>query len=124
MSKFNVMDLPVEIIILISFFLTIFGVVYIVYSTRHKERMAMIENGIDADFMKPSKKKGNLLKNSIVTIGASIGMFVGYILEDFGGMDEIIYFISTALFSGISLFIYYFINKAKERENEEEEIYF
>lgn len=118
------MALPVEIIIPISFFLTVFGVTYIIYSTRHKERMAMIENGIDADFMKPSKKKGSLLKNSLITIGASIGMFVGYILEDFAGFDEIIYFISTALFSGISLFVYYFIEKEKKEEDDEEEIYF
>ena len=40
--------MDVEILIPISLFLMIFGIIYLYYSTRNRERMALIEKGADA----------------------------------------------------------------------------
>ena len=42
-----------EVLIPISFFLAVFGIIYLFLSTRNKERLALIEKGADASiFMK------------------------------------------------------------------------
>ncbi len=117
------MALPVEIIVPVAFFITVFGIVYIVSTLRHKERIAMIENGIDADMLKPTKKKNGALRLGMLSVGAAIGVFVGYILEDFAGMDDIVYYASTLFFSGISLLASHFIEKGK-LPSDDEETYF
>ena len=38
-----------EILIPISLFLAIFGIIYLYLSTRNKERLALIEKGVDKD---------------------------------------------------------------------------
>ena len=46
-----------EVAVLIVIFGTFFGIIYLFFSTRNKERMALIEKGVDASiFMKGQSK--------------------------------------------------------------------
>ena len=48
-----------EILIPISFFLAVFGVIYLFLSTRNKERLALIEKGADATARVAKKVAGS-----------------------------------------------------------------
>ena len=57
-------DDAAELLIPISFFLVVFGIIYLYFSTRNKERLALIEKGADASIFnlgKRSDHRGKLL---------------------------------------------------------------
>ncbi len=45
------------LIAFIAFFATVFGIFYVHYTTRNKERMALIEKGADASLFNTGKEK-------------------------------------------------------------------
>ncbi len=45
-------------LVFVSGFLVIFGIFYLYYSTRNKERLALIEKGADANIFVRTKKEG------------------------------------------------------------------
>ncbi len=47
-----------EILIPLSLFLAIFGIFYLFVSTRNKERLALIEKGVDASIFMKGKQSG------------------------------------------------------------------
>lgn len=72
---------------------TLFGIVYLFFTTRHKERLALIEKGADASlFNTGSKPMRNgwlklLLNIGLMAMGIGIGVFLGNLLST-TGMDE------------------------------------
>ena len=113
--------MAVEIIVPLAVFATIFGVVYVIVSAIHKEKMAMIDKGIDPGIFQ--KKDGtthgryNALKFGLMLIGVAIGLFMGYVLAQYMGMThEVAYFSMIFLFWGISLLLYYLIIKKLKPE--------
>jgi len=109
----------VPIVAIVSTFGTIFGVVYIIFMSRHRERMALIESGMDADMLEPRKKrKYGLLKNGIIAMGIGIGLLVGELLYSFTNMtEEVAYFSMVFLFGGASMLLYH--SKVKKLEEKE-----
>jgi L-cystine uptake protein TcyP (sodium:dicarboxylate symporter family) len=52
-----------ELVIVLVLFGTIFGIVYLFISSRHKERMSLIEKGIDASiFILPKQQDLNTFR--------------------------------------------------------------
>ncbi|MCA0132064.1 DUF6249 domain-containing protein [Winogradskyella alexanderae] len=100
-----------EILIPISFFAAIFGMVYLYFSTRNKERLALIEKGADASIFNIGKKSGQswkvvVLNLAFLLIGIGLGVFIAHILETFTALDEdSIYPAMIFLFAGIGLYI-------------------
>ena len=47
-----------EILIPISLFSMIFGIFYLIYSTRNRERLALIEKGVDASIFLKGRSNG------------------------------------------------------------------
>lgn len=83
-----------EIAVLAIIFGSIFGVFYLYFSTRNKERMALIEKGADASiFMKGRSKnaapfwKVLILNLGLLAMGIGVGILLGTILGSYFGYN-------------------------------------
>jgi flagellar biosynthesis protein FliQ len=101
-----------EILIPISLFLAIFGIVYLYLSTRNRERLALIEKGADASiFMgknnsNTSFSKILLLNLSLLLMGIGVGVFIALILTTYSSLNEgALYPASIFTMAGVALFV-------------------
>ncbi|KIX19660.1 membrane protein [Flavobacterium sp. 316] len=110
-----------EIIIVPVLFLSIFGIFYLFYSTRNKERLALIEKGVDANIF-VSKNHSSMfiwkiiiLNLACLMIGIGTGilsaLFIESLLEINNGP---IYPGLIFLFAGIGLLVGFKISKNLE----------
>jgi hypothetical protein len=106
------------ILIPITFFLSISGILYVYFMTRNKERMAMIEKGTDMSLF--ARKRGDdspmkfwVIKIGFLMIGIALGIIVASIASAEGGiMSEDQAFPSMILlFGGLALVSSYFVEK-------------
>jgi O-antigen/teichoic acid export membrane protein len=105
------------IIISLGFFAMIFGIVYLY----KRERMAMIERGMDPRRYKPQSAPYQTLKWGLLLIGAGVGLFLAYTLDRtvFSRTEDdnvAIYFALIAIFGGLGLFASFRMEK-KELDN-------
>jgi len=114
----------VPIFVPISMFAMVFGIVYL----HKRERMAMIERGMDPRSYKPRSQTYNTLKWGLLLIGAGLGLFLAYILDHtwFESMNRdennpAIYFALIAIFGGLGLFISFLIERKSEPQRIEQE---
>ena len=92
----------------ISFFLAIFAILYVFWTTRTKERLALIEKGTDASIFKTETSKFSLLKWGIFLIALAVGVITGYALSNV--INEVAAFFTMILLSGgIGLIVAHFI---------------
>jgi len=105
-----------EFLIPIFFFGGMAAVLIVYYNNRHKERMAMIEKGVNpADFkgtpMREWFRANPLasLKWGLLTMFVGFGLFVASWLDRQYMMHESIYFSCMLVAGGIALIIFYFI---------------
>jgi hypothetical protein len=101
-----------EILVPIVLFLVIFGIVYLYYSSRNKERLALIEKGAEASiFYGPKSERSGkwVLKVGVLAIGIALGVLAGAGLESAGLDDDVAYPASIFLFAGIALVAAYFL---------------
>jgi len=107
--------------VFVSLFVIIFGIFYLHYSTRNKERLALIEKGADASifFSAKAQKKSSvpiwkvlILNLAVLLIGIGSGIFLGSILEAYTLIDEgVAYAGSVFLMAGIGLFTGFILSK-------------
>ena len=109
-------EILIPIVVPTAMFLTIFGIVYLY----KRERMAMIERGMDPRRYKPQSAPFQNLKWGLLLIGAGLGLFLAYLLDRTAfandNDNEAIYFGLIAIFGGLGLFVSYLIEK-KETAN-------
>lgn len=123
----------VAIMIPLSFFLLVFGIVYMY----KKENLALIEKGINPKqtYSRPAPFK--ILKWALLLIGAGTGLFVAYMLDEYllqrtgsyvsngviqyyrEGNNPPIYFALIAIGGGLGLFGSYRMEKKWWDENKE-----
>ena len=106
--------MQVEILVPLAFFALIFGSWYIYFTTRNKERLALIEKGADPKLFKTkedSTSSFRTLKLGLFFIGIALGIMGGYFLTEGGMQEEPAYFSMIFLFGGIALAISYLIQK-------------
>jgi hypothetical protein len=94
-------------------FATIFGIVYMYLATRHKERLLLIEKGIDVKTLVTERKPMHILfKLGLLCIGVGVGIFIGYILHKFAQIEESVAYPSMIfLCAGIALVLSFIIEK-------------
>ena len=101
----------VEILVPIALFASIFGIVWIAVSAKNKERLALIEKGLDSSIFKQEGQtywRYGALKIGLLAIGIGIGLVVANILDVNGIMDdEVAYFAMIFIFGGLGLLSYY-----------------
>src|SRR5450432_1809247 len=98
------------ILVPIALFAMIFGIVYL----SKRERMAMIERGMDPRRYKRQSAPFQTLKWGLLLIGAGVGLFLAFLLDhtafknvgnDFDNNGNVaIYFALIAIFGGLGLF--------------------
>ena len=110
-----------EILIPISFFLAIFGIVYLYLSTRNRERLALIEKGVDASVFMRGKEDGPafykviLLNLALLLMGIGGGVFLALLLATYTSLDqEALYPAMIFLSAGASLFAGFAMTKKLE----------
>lgn len=99
------------------------------FEGRHKERMAMIEKGVNPAELKPLPSvrpwQGSVLSNlkwGLLLVFCGIGLLVGQQLEYyFGFREESAVFGSILITGGLALIIFYFIATKKLKEKKEDE---
>jgi hypothetical protein len=105
----------VEILVPIALFATIAGIVFIVVSSKNKERLALIEKGLDVSIFKQEGEthwRYGALKLGLLAIGVGIGLVIANILDVQGIMDdEVAYFAMIFVFGGFGLISYYLLMK-------------
>ncbi len=112
-------EILIPILAVGGFFASIIVWVYMHYSSRHRERMALIESGKDANIFEPTRRnRANALKYGIVGAMSGIGLLFGSILESFGMESEVAYFSMTLLLGGIGLVGFYMLTNAKRQHQE------
>ncbi|HAX93904.1 MAG TPA: hypothetical protein DCY25_08195 [Bacteroidales bacterium] len=104
----------------IAFFAMIFGIMYLFYTTRNKERMALIEKGADASLFNTGKTHipwfnwGKFaLKTGMLLMGVGLGIIAGALLDmaDVFPDTESGYFSMIFIFGGLALVIFYLIDR-------------
>lgn len=96
--------LATEAITGIAFFASTFGILYVALSARHRERMAMIEKGVDA----ASLMSYTGLRLGYMAVGAGAGLGLGWFADSIihRGTDNdnpAAYFIGLLVCSGFAL---------------------
>src|SRR5690606_4266036 len=94
-------------LVLISFIVCLFMAWFFSHKARHRERMLMIEKGIDDKMTEhPNKGKSVILKIGIIIIGLSIGLVIISILDSIQVLSgDIIPLAILGFCGGISLLI-------------------
>ena len=109
-----------EILIPITFFICTFAAIFGLRYMVNKERMAMIEKGIDIGTIKAQPQPYKNLKWGLLLIGAGLGLFLAFVLDQTvfkiaDGLNDAknvpIYFSLIAIFGGLGLFSSYLIEK-------------
>jgi hypothetical protein len=110
------------LIAFIAFFAMVFGIMYLYYTTRNRERMALIEKGADASLFNTGKEgqKSSFgwsrftLKIGMLFMGVGVGIIAGAILENLNLMPDGPGYVSMIfLFGGLSLVLFYLIDSKK-----------
>lgn len=91
---------------------------YFYFRARNRERMAMIEKGMELQFKPKSTNPIRTLKAGIFTVGIALGIFMGYIVGSYTSIDEVVsFFVMILLFGGIALTLNYVLEiKLNKRE--------
>lgn len=104
-----------EVLIPITMFAAIFGILYVFLMTRNKERLAMIDKGADAGiFNKRLNRVG--LKLGLLLAGIALGILMGQLLAiNTSIIEEAAMFSMIFLFAGIGLIAEHFISKKEDK---------
>jgi len=98
----------------------VFGFAYATIDlfVRRKERMLLIEKGIDAPSLTPKSNRSVFaLKLGLLFIGVAVGLLLGSVLAEVTTLnEESAYFSMIFLFGGIGLVISHFIEKKELKE--------
>ena len=109
-------DVTRDFLVSIAAFATVFGIIYVIVITRYRERMSMLEKGVDPSLFASKPKGFGTLKAGMICVGIALGMLIGNVLADNEILDRSVAFLSMIfLFGGISLIINFLIEQRLKR---------
>lgn len=108
-----------EALIIFIIFGSIFAIAYLYFSTRNKERLALIEKGADASIFVRGKKEHTapiwkvlILNLALLLMGIGLGTFFASVLENYTTLEEGPLYVGTIFtMAGIGLFIGFNLTK-------------
>jgi len=96
------------IIASVSFFSAIVLSFYFYFKARNRERMALIEKGIDLSEFYKEPNRHLMLKAGMLFMGVAIGLYVAYATTTVLPIPAVVaYFAMILLFGGLGLILYY-----------------
>ncbi|WP_167605539.1 DUF6249 domain-containing protein [Maribellus sediminis] len=100
----------------IGFFLAVFAILYVYWTTRTKERLALVEKGLDAGIFKGECSQLALVKWGIFLIAIGLGVVAGFALSR--TINEVVAFFTAILVcGGVGLIVAYLVtNKLLKKE--------
>jgi hypothetical protein len=109
--NFKIMYQAVEILVPLGAFAMVFGVVYVAVTANHREKMAMIEAGMNP--YESKNKKHSKIRNGLLLFLVPLGIFIGNIItplfENMNNSEMGLLF--GFLFGGMALIAAYFLEK-------------
>ncbi len=117
----SMLESLVPILAIICTFGSLSFFVYMFYTSRHRERMAMIQQGKDPMQYKVQMQKtesNRLLKIGILFASFGLGLVAGWALELGGVPSETAYFAMIFMFGGFGMIIYH-LSQRKQRNKED-----
>ncbi|MBA4058415.1 MAG: hypothetical protein C0490_27095 [Marivirga sp.] len=117
-NKFEIMEIT-SAALFISMSLAVFGISYYYFTTRHKERMTLLDKGLPSDFFTDTNNYLHLiLLLGIVSIGISIGLGTAAWIRslEIEGIGGIAFPLMIFLFLGLSLIVSYFVLRALQKK--------
>jgi hypothetical protein len=124
----EVVGVFIPILLGLGAFAMIFGIRYL----QNKENVSMIEKGMNPKLVEKRPTPYRNLKWGLVLLGAGIGLFAAYLLDNFvfykirhdfdeGGTNVWIYFALIAIGGGVGLITSYRIEKRELLDKQKEE---
>ena len=110
-----------EIVVPLAVFATIFGILYVFFMTRNKERLALIEKGADASLFRSNIKLKMGYKLPMLLVGAGLGLFLGELVTQAGFEEGLSHFAMMLICGGLGLVIGGLIDKKQEDKKALEE---
>ncbi len=112
------------ILIVFIIFGSIFAIAYLYFSTRNKERLALIEKGADASIFVRGKREHTapiwkvlILNTALLLMGIGLGTFMASILDNYSTLDSDAIYPATIFFmAGVGLFIGFNMTKNLDKE--------
>lgn len=103
-----------------TIFATIYGIIYLLI--RRKERMALLDRGLDPMSFEKKSNDFSSLKYGLLFTGIGIGLILANILVSAGVMErEAAYFSLVSLFGGIALILDYILEIRLTKKMKKEE---
>ena len=112
-----------EALIVFIVFGSIFAVAYLYFSTRNKERLALIEKGAEASIFVKGKREHTapiwkvlILNLALVAMGVGLGIFLASLLDNYSTLDsDAVYPAIIFFMAGVGLFIGFNMTKNLEK---------
>ena len=113
-----------EALVVFIIFGTIFAVAYLYFSTRNKERLALIEKGADASIFVKGKREHTapiwkvlILNLALVAMGIGLGIFFATLLDTYSSIEgDAMYPAIIFFMAGVGLFIGFNMTKNLDKE--------
>ena len=108
-----------ETLIVLIIFAALFGTVFVIISARNRERMSMIDKGVNPkDFIRQRiSNPYGILKWALLLVGLGLGLFIGNLLESYTALEEVsAYFASALFFGGLGLVLAFVLTKKSENQ--------
>ncbi len=118
-----------EFFIIFALTLTVFGIAYTFLTYRNKERLALIESGVDVEYFRRKTHRQSILLLSfgLIFIGFATGVLTGfffekYLLENYNPKDyrnyPQAYLSMITFFMGLAMLISYLVNRRIKKRNQ------
>ena len=112
-----------EVLIPVTLFAMVFGIVYVSVTARHRQRMAMIDQGMDPGNLMDREVPMRGLRNGLFLLGIGLGLLCGHFMERamYGALPEeqgnnpLPYFICVLVFGGAALIAHHLIARRKQQ---------
>ena len=112
MELIPIVGMLTGIVITIGFFFAIVLSIKYITASKNKERMALIEKGVDISQIYQKKDFRNVtLKSGMFLVGIAVGLFAAYFLTEISNINGVVaYFSMILLFGGVSLIGFHWYN--------------
>lgn len=110
-----VMGMLTGVVMTLGFFVAIVLSIKYISAARNKEKMALIEKGVDlSQIYQKRDTRNTTLKGGMFLVGIAVGLFFGYFLTYMTPIHDVVaYFSMILLFGGASLILFHWYNSKK-----------